>query len=51
VEDDGIGGVDQTLGTGLRGLEDRVAALGGWLQIESPPGFGTRLRADLPCFP
>jgi signal transduction histidine kinase len=35
-------------GTGLRGLVDRVAALDGSLDVDSPPGGGTRLRAELP---
>lgn len=49
VEDDGIGGADAGRGSGLGGLEDRVAALGGRLVIESPVGTGTLLRADIPC--
>jgi signal transduction histidine kinase len=48
VADDGIGGADPERGTGLRGLVDRVSALDGRLRIESPPGAGTRLRAELP---
>jgi signal transduction histidine kinase len=48
VVDDGVGGADAALGSGLRGLEDRVAALDGRLTIESPLGDGTRLRARLP---
>jgi signal transduction histidine kinase len=48
VEDDGAGGADRTLGSGLRGLEDRVAALGGSLEVGPRPGGGTRLRAELP---
>jgi signal transduction histidine kinase len=48
VEDDGAGGADAARGTGLRGLADRVEALGGELRIESPPGKGTRLVAALP---
>ena len=51
VADDGIGGADVTRGSGLRGLADRVAALDGALAVESPPGGGTRLRAELPCTP
>jgi PAS domain S-box-containing protein len=46
VVDDGTGGADVTRGSGLRGLEDRVAVLGGSLDIES--GDGTALRATLP---
>jgi signal transduction histidine kinase len=47
VRDDGVGGADPTAGSGLRGLADRVAALGGWLEIESPPGEGTTIRARI----
>jgi signal transduction histidine kinase len=49
VVDDGIGGADTELGSGLRGLADRVEALEGWLRIWSPKGGGTRLRAEIPC--
>jgi signal transduction histidine kinase len=49
VSDDGVGGADATAGSGLRGLSDRVAALDGMLDVVSPPGGGTRLRAQLPC--
>jgi signal transduction histidine kinase len=48
VADDGAGGADPAGGSGLRGLADRVEALGGRLRIDSPPGRGTRLRAELP---
>ena len=48
VSDDGVGGADIERGTGLRGLQDRLAALDGTLEIESPPGGGTRLRARIP---
>jgi signal transduction histidine kinase len=47
VTDDGIGAADVT-GSGLRGLMDRVEALGGRLELESPPGTGTRLRVAIP---
>jgi signal transduction histidine kinase len=47
VADDGAGGAD-TAGTGLRGLADRVEALGGTLSVESAAGHGTRLRAVIP---
>ena len=47
VLDDGMGGADQE-GSGLRGLRDRVEALGGTLAVESPRGGGTRLLAQLP---
>jgi signal transduction histidine kinase len=49
VADDGIGGADASLGTGLRGLADRVAALDGRLYVDSPPDRGTRIRAEIPC--
>ena len=49
VADDGIGGATTTGGTGLRGLADRVEALGGRFTVSSPPGRGTTLRAELPC--
>jgi signal transduction histidine kinase len=48
VRDNGRGGADQALGSGLRGTEDRVAAIDGELEIISPPGEGTTLRARLP---
>ncbi|WCB92955.1 hypothetical protein DSM104299_01655 [Baekduia alba] len=48
VADDGVGGVDVAAGSGLRGLQDRLAAVDGELDIESPPGGGTRLRARIP---
>jgi len=48
VADDGSGGADPAGGTGLRGLEDRVAALDGVLTVDSPPGGGTRIRAVIP---
>jgi signal transduction histidine kinase len=49
VSDDGVGGASAGDGSGLRGLADRVAALSGTLDVTSPPGQGTRLRAQLPC--
>jgi len=49
VMDDGVGGATTERGTGLRGLADRIEALGGRLQVWSPPGKGTRLRAEIPC--
>jgi signal transduction histidine kinase len=49
VSDDGVGGATAAGGSGIRGLSDRVAALSGTLEVSSPPGHGTRLRADLPC--
>jgi signal transduction histidine kinase len=49
VVDDGVGGADTERGTGLRGLADRVEALGGRLRVWTPRGGGTRVRAELPC--
>jgi signal transduction histidine kinase len=49
VVDDGVGGADTERGSGLRGLADRVEALGGRLRIWSPSGGGTRVRAEIPC--
>jgi signal transduction histidine kinase len=49
VVDDGIGGADTERGTGLRGLADRVEALGGRLRVWTPRGSGTRVQAELPC--
>ena len=51
VADDGTGGVDTNAGSGLRGLQDRLAALGGTLAIDSPPGRGTRIEARIPSSP
>ena len=48
VADDGVGGADARTGTGLRGLADRLAAVGGELRVSSPPGQGTRLSATIP---
>jgi PAS domain S-box-containing protein len=48
VTDDGVGGADPGGGSGLRGLVDRVEALDGTLEIESPPGEGTMVRAVIP---
>ena len=48
VVDDGIGGADPSRGSGLKGLGDRVAALDGTLEVDSPPGAGTRIRARIP---
>jgi len=49
IADDGIGGAGTGSGTGLRGLADRVEALGGRLTLSSPPGRGTTIRAEIPC--
>jgi PAS domain S-box-containing protein len=48
IGDDGVGGADPARGSGLTGLADRVAALGGTIVITSPPGKGTSLRVELP---
>jgi signal transduction histidine kinase len=48
VRDDGVGGADPTSGTGLRGLRDRVDALDGDLEVDSPPGGGTIITAEVP---
>ena len=48
VRDDGVGGADPARGSGLRGLADRVEALGGRLEMESRRGAGTRILAELP---
>jgi signal transduction histidine kinase len=49
VRDNGCGGAAASEGTGLAGLADRVAALGGSLHIDSPAGAGTSVTAELPC--
>jgi signal transduction histidine kinase len=49
VVDDGVGGADTERGSGLRGLADRVEALGGRLRVWTPAGGGTRVRAEIPC--
>jgi signal transduction histidine kinase len=49
VRDDGRGGADASSGTGLVGVQDRVAALGGTVAVESAEGRGTRLEIVLPC--
>jgi PAS domain S-box-containing protein len=48
IGDDGVGGADPVRGSGLTGLADRVAALGGTFGITSPPARGTSLRVELP---
>jgi signal transduction histidine kinase len=48
VADNGVGSADDTQGSGLRGLSDRVEALNGRLVVESPPGAGTRVVATMP---
>jgi signal transduction histidine kinase len=49
VTDDGVGGANPDNGTGLRGLADRLAVIEGRLEVESPPGAGTTIRAKIPC--
>jgi signal transduction histidine kinase len=51
VSDDGVGGADASDGSGLRGLSDRVSALDGRLELRSPPGAGTQVRAEIPLRP
>src|SRR5439155_10173182 len=48
VVDDGFGGADASRGSGLLGLADRVAAVEGTIEIDSPPGLGTRLTCTMP---
>jgi signal transduction histidine kinase/PAS domain-containing protein len=48
IRDDGVGGADPARGSGLVGLTDRVEALGGRIEIASPPGRGTSLRVSIP---
>jgi signal transduction histidine kinase len=48
IRDDGVGGADSGGGSGLVGLRDRVEALGGTMQVLSPPGEGTSLQATVP---
>jgi signal transduction histidine kinase len=48
VADDGVGGARTDEGTGLTGLQDRIAALDGLLTIDSPKGCGTKVIAELP---
>jgi len=49
IADDGVGGADHALGSGLRGLADRVEALDGRLRVSSPAGGGTVVTAEMPC--
>jgi len=49
VSDDGVGGADLSIGSGLRGLTDRVAAVGGRLVVKSDKARGTTIRAEVPC--
>jgi signal transduction histidine kinase len=49
VADDGAGGADPTCGTGLRGIERRLAAFDGTMALSSPPGGPTVITMELPC--
>ena len=51
VRDDGVGGADPSTGSGLRGLRDRVDALDGHLELDSPPGVGTTVTVEIPIDP
>ena len=51
VRDDGVGGADPSTGSGLRGLRDRVDALDGHLELDSPPGGGTTVTVAIPVDP
>jgi signal transduction histidine kinase len=51
IADDGTGGAEPAAGSGLKGVADRIEALGGRLQINSPVGRGTRLLAGIPIAP
>jgi signal transduction histidine kinase len=51
VRDDGVGGADPSTGSGLRGLRDRVDALDGHLELDSPPGGGTTVTVEIPVDP
>jgi signal transduction histidine kinase len=51
VEDDGVGGATPSPGSGLAGLQDRIAAFDGTLTVDSPPGAGTRVHAEIPLPP
>jgi signal transduction histidine kinase len=49
IRDDGVGGADPSTGSGLLGLRDRVEALDGSLEVDSPPGDGTTVIVELPA--
>ncbi|HEY0572559.1 MAG TPA: DUF4118 domain-containing protein [Pseudonocardia sp.] len=51
IRDDGVGGADPARGSGLIGLRDRVQALGGSIEVSSPPGEGTTIVVELPLQP
>jgi signal transduction histidine kinase len=48
IDDDGIGDATESKGSGLQGLRDRVEAVGGTFEVDSPPGHGTRVAAAIP---
>jgi GAF domain-containing protein len=48
IRDDGVGGADASRGSGLTGIKDRIEALGGKIQIESPTRRGTRIAVEIP---
>jgi signal transduction histidine kinase len=49
VRDDGVGGAAMNGGSGLRGLADRVEAVGGRIDVRSQPGAGSTVLAEIPC--
>jgi signal transduction histidine kinase len=49
VADDGVGGANEVMSSGLQGLRDRVEAIGGAFELESPLGRGTRVTAAIPA--
>ena len=49
ITDDGVGGADPSRGTGLSGIQRRLAAFDGRLTVTSPPGGPTELTMELPC--
>jgi signal transduction histidine kinase len=51
IRDDGVGGADSSRGSGLIGLRDRAEALGGTIEIKSPPGGGTGIHVQIPVSP
>ena len=51
IVDDGLGGATERKGSGLEGIRDRVEAIGGRLEIDSPAGSGTRIAAIVPATP
>jgi signal transduction histidine kinase len=49
IRDDGVGGADASVGSGLSGLADRIGALGGWIRVVSPTGGPTTVTVEIPC--